>query len=328
MDLVTVAAKTIVVHIAILHFVGLTFFTAPPASESTKTLDDTEFVAIMPFVPSHVSAGATDPTIATSATSPQRMKTHTARLDDSVAGGSQPLTPSATHSLLFDPHVALIIFKDKDLLDVSGWSVKRLESGFLSIELTGEHLTFAGYLPNQNVSRSLSLGRVTGSTQLRPEYMAPAYSDAAAVFKIPNTDIAACASQPIDPAKPFPFLVRVDTEVTLRNSGQLIIKSGAKSLTVIGNAVVTFANTPLPFADHQATATNGVPHNGVYCTMTTGSAPCDVAFPSQQDMTLHPIGRCHDATMVMEGGTVARFPAVPHRIDSLVDFACSNTQWP
>ena len=324
MDFVTVAAKTIVVHATILHFVGLTFFTAPPASESSKTLDDTEFVAIMPFVPEHVSGGAAD---ATNATSPQRMKAHTARLDDSVPGGFQPSTP-ATHPLVFDPHVALIIFNDKDLLDVSGWNVKRLESGFLSIELTGEHLTFAGYLPHQNVSRSLSLGRVKGSRQLRPEYMSPAYSEAAAVFNIPNADIAACASQPIDATKPFPFLIRVDTEVTLRNSGQLIIKSGAKSLTVRGDAVVILANTPQPFADHHATSTNGVPHNAVYCTMTTGSAPCDVAFPSQEDMTLHPIGRCHDATMVMDGGTVARFPALPHRIDSLVDFACSNTQWP
>jgi hypothetical protein len=325
MDLVTAAAKTIVVHTAILHFVGLTFFTAPPAPESVKALNAPEFVAIMPFVPSHISAGATDPRAVTNA-SPQKDQAKTARTDNS--GQVQQIPLQSPNALLVDPHVALLIFKERDLLDVTGWEVKRLETGFLSIQLTGEHLTFSGDLPNQNVNRSLALGRVTGSRQLRPEYMPPAYSDAAAVFDIPSADITACASLPVDPNKPFPFLVRVDTELTLRNNGELTIKSGTKSLTVSGDAIVVAANTPLPYADHHDTHTNGVPHNAVYCAMTTGNAPCNVAFPSQQDMNLHPIGQCHDDTLVMGGGTVSRIPALPPTINALVDFACSNSQWP
>src|SRR5258706_7111207 len=321
MSLFAVVVKTVTVHVATIHFVGLVLFTPPPSAITAKltTNPAPEFVAIMPFVPSHIPPDSTP--IATAIAVPDGSSHKSVSQPPASAGGAQSATraPQITHETTFpanhpvEPHTAFLIFKDSDLLDVIGWEVKRFEPGYLGIQLTGEHLSFVSDAALQDVSTRLSLGRAgRAGAQLRPEYLPPDYSDAAAVFSIPNGQLAACAKGTNNPNS----LTRIDTELKLNNSGQLTIRSGTKNLTVVGDAFVVAAHIPSAHAVHQDPFAS--PHYTVYCTMTgTSAGLCTLPMASLTDTANPKILQCYDNTMAMGGGPDSRvtLPVIPPSID-------------
>ncbi|HWJ41619.1 MAG TPA: hypothetical protein VNT29_10805 [Candidatus Limnocylindrales bacterium] len=328
MSLFPIIIKTAIAQVATIHFLGIVVFIQPPdATRATRTESpSTITVAVMPNVPAHILAGAPITTAAAVPSGPM----HKATVQPAPSPGSSQsaarfgsgVTPPENH--IVEPHNAFLIFKDSDLLDVSGWEVKRFETGFLGIQLNGEHISFVADGPNQIDSSPLNLGQVTG--QLRPEYLPPAYSDAAAVFSIPNGELAACAKGTNNPG----LMTRIDTELRLINSGQLTVQSGTKILTVRGDASVVAAMVPFTFANHNELNPQSAAHYNVYCAMTGNVGPCSAPLADLSLVANPKILQCHDNTMITGGSPDSRenLPVIPNSIDHLLDVACSNSRWP
>lgn len=314
--------------VATVHFVGITLFIPPPPPMITRLTgtpqsSPAEFVAVMPNIPSHIVPPENPTALIAPAPAEHKVTTaRTAALDAPASPRTSPLNSDVEH------HEAFLVFTEQDLLDVQGWEVKRLELGFLAIPLQGEHLTFVNDAPDPAVNTTIALPHITNPsnpTNLRPEYQPPAYSDAAAVFEIPNGTLKPCAKDPGS------WSSRIDVELTLTNHGTFTIRSGKKSLTVNGNAIVVAANTPFEYVNEHTAHANGKPHNVVYCRMLT-SGNCSAAMMAPADFTIsHPNGGpppCKDTNMAMPNGQQRIVPAVPPTINSLMDYACSTTQWP
>jgi len=236
-----------------------------------------------------------------------------------------PAKVATASNLSVETHIPFLIFQARDLVDVSGWEVKRFESGYLGIQLNGEHLNFVADGVNQAVNSNLALGHVGG--QLRPEYQPPAFSDAAAVFMIPVGDLRACGNVTGNPPIVGP-LTRIDTELRLNNNGTFTIQAGTKRLTVDGDATVVAADVPFAYADHHGLSHTGAAHYTFYCAMTGTSGACSAPMPSLS--ASNQILPCHDSSMVMTGDPASRMelPTIPSGLNLLMDFACSNSQWP
>ena len=357
MDITTAA-----VHIATIHLLGLCFFTpqTTPAESArtalTHSIVSQQFMVIMPHVPSQTGQNgntnatgtkASDTQKRTSivqqptgnASSPTGRSTATGEIPSNISAptisGTVPATPH------IQAHTALLMFKERDLLNVKGWEVTRLDTGFLSIQLNGEQLSFETDAANQDVKPILGLGHLVAQ-ELRSQFKPPSYSDAAAVFSIPTGTLTACRkvfvpappvptaigrvpldSAPLDPVPLDPTRNRIDTELTLNNGGTLTIRAGTKRLTVSGDATLIAANIPMGWAEGKGVESSGIPHNTVYCMMMAG----DCAIPALTKQASDTIKPCND-TSGMRVPSGVTLPSIPARIDSLIDFACSNTQWP
>jgi len=314
--LAAVSATThVITHVITLRLIGITLFVMPqPSVISTVAIRQQSspapvpFVAIMPNIPSHIMLGE-NPTL----------KVSTA----AHASGSSPLNGD------IEPHQAFLIFKDQDLQDVKGWEVMRLEDGYLAIPLHGEHLTLAGNSSNPPVTGNVNLGHITDPANpipLRPEYRPPAYSDAAAVFEMPTGTLRTCAKTPGDPN------TRIDVELDLTNDGSFTFRSGDKTLTVRGDAIVVAANAPFAYLKDPKTYHNEmVAHNEAYCRMLT-SGQCWAGVHSLTRINLSSTGDgsgCKDQSgFRTNSNQSSRLPAVPPQINEIMNSECSNSRWP
>jgi hypothetical protein len=316
------AAIAFAAQTATVHFVGITLFIVPPPSVISgvrlgQESPSSEFVAIMPNIPSHILLAENPTTTAALAAPGHKVTTsRSAVTGEPVRANGMPLNGDVEH------HEAFLIFQEQDLLDVNGWEVKRLESHYLAIPLHGEHLTFVSDAPNPPVNATLPLRHLTdpmNPTPLRPEYMPPAYSDAAAVFEMPNGTLKVCSKDPKAGA-------RIDVEATLKNNGTFTIRAGNKSLTVAGSAIVVAAHAPFEYVNNHEVHATGMPHNIVYCRMLV-SGNCSTAIRSLTIDSAGP-GPCKDPSIFITGTERRIVPPVPPDINQLADFACSTTQWP
>lgn len=295
----------------ILEFVGLCVFTSQVVSglatervsNSARIRGNVEWVAILPRVD-----GSTMPaSMASSHSSAPRQAPAT-----TPASRSRFAVEVANPGPAVEAHLAMIAFRSCDLLSVDGWAVKSLgDKDYLYIELSGEHLTFVADAPNGAVTptrEGLPLAKLGGT--LTAPFTPPAYSGAAAVFTIPKGKLSTCA-KPADNGN----RARVDTTLTLNTTSKLTIVAAGKSVTLRAGQKYYIGNIPRSFLETHQSMESGPMHYEVYCAMT-GATDCPrvkrLLFDSQGN------GPCQSDFVVIAS----------HVPGLILDFACSNSQWP
>lgn len=221
-----------------------------------------------------------------------------------------------------EPHTAMMIFEAQDLLSSRGFDINRLSPDYLSIELNGDVITFTAEGEERAASIGKQLPGLAGT--LLADFRPPAYSGAAAVFKIPYGELTTCTSAASG------TMGRIDNELHLKNSGTLSINSGAKSLTLSGDADVYMGNAPMGYViAHAGEGSQRTvafkPHYFAYCWMT-GKTNDQCTMPMPVAGCCNPCAKNRQRPAL--GADVAVIKPKPPQIFYLTSFECSNTQWP
>jgi hypothetical protein len=320
----------------VVEFIGLCVFTTQVISGNSTnlqavapnrvtSLDSQRVVAIMPRVPDRF-VGSSSPFQTADLRHTDVGSPH-AMVRDESAGQLQAAITDATAtpkghlaSLTagVEPHTAMIMFRTGDYRAKSGWTdadVKQLATGWQYVELRkSDRVAFVADLPNAPVN-SLPGGVMhLGDTPLLRRYDQQPYAGAAAIFTIANGALSACVRDN----------GRIDTTLTLNTRKSLKITAGTKSLTLQDGALVIAANIPLGYAD-TASATSGMSgasHLTVYCAMQ-GKVGCAVNRPAP------PEAACNSDDGY--GRRPTHNPSLPTELPKVfrvVDWSCSNSQWP
>lgn len=324
----------------VVEFIGLCVLTAqsispnPNLQAATRNrvalMDSKRVVAIMPKVPDLFVEPRAQSTVALA---DLRHTASSARADATghAAGARHPEGVSEATagpgphlvSLTGDvaAHTAMLMFRTEDYRSKSGWTdadVRQLDTGWEYVELrNGEQVGFVPDLPNVPLPLNdpipapiMSLGE----RPLLPRYSAPPYAGAAAVFTITSGVLGACARNN----------GRIDTTLTLATRKALRITAGSKSLTVRDGAVVIAANVPLGYANNanDTGSMSGASHLTVYCAMQGGGG-CSVTRHGPPDNTCDSDDGYGRQSRLNPTASVVLPPIV-----RLVDWSCSNSQWP
>lgn len=273
---------------------------------------------------------------------------------------ARPATISLTnaHSPYIEKHQSVIIFQTSARHPSSSWgNVKPFPfaANTSYVEIDGERLRFVAN--NNNPAADLA---IVDLPHIRTQCCAafntfnsgflPPYRGAAAVIDIPFGAIKACKATTSQPNKE-----RADTEIRLNYDGPYFVISAStmtttKELRITGTRpTVIIANVPQRWIDlhddtpKNAQAIDGVPHYHAYYNMGAGAATA--CSQSLDTCGTHPSDACESLWLQYAGKpgkgastgdavTVARAgnnndtadPMMPNRM--MVDFQCSNSQWP
>jgi hypothetical protein len=308
----------------VVEFIGLVVFTAQAVTGGVSTTTPVanararfatltpqqRVVALMPRVPDGVDWTTAEPmrALVTRRVLPSRMMEGSAAPPHHPVVASHAMATSAASAV--EAHTAMLAFNPADLVASSGWGTPApLGTGYVYVELkNGEQVTFVPDIPNGPVNPLLQVPLVhLGTTPLLPRYQPP-YAGTAAVFSIPAGHLSACAHGS-----------RIDTTLTLNTQHSLTVKVGTKSLTFANGALVVAANVPFTYANTGTeSATSASNHYMVYCAMQGKTATqCMLSA-----VTAPGAPNCGAQFVVMGG------PAEPQPPSFVMDWACSNSQWP
>jgi hypothetical protein len=308
----------------VVEFIGLVVFatqavtggasTANPVQKARfrfATVPPQRVIALMPRVPDRV-----DWTTAEAASASVSRRVLPSGMMERSAPPPQRAGAIAAHAMVtsaasaVEAHTAMLAYKHQDLVASSGWGTPpSLTTGYDYVELkNGEQVTFVPDLPNVPVNSLLQVPLVhLGPTPLLPRYQAP-YAGTAAVFSIPAGQLSACTHGS-----------RIDTTLTLNTQHSLTIKVGTKSLTFADGALVLAANVPFTYANTGTeSATSAGNHYMVYCAMQ--GKPANQCMLSAVMAPAAP--NCGAQFRVMGR------PTEPQPPSFVMDWACSNSQWP
>jgi hypothetical protein len=119
---------------------------------------------------------------------------------------------------------------------------------------------------------------------------------------------------------------RIDTTLTLRADSQVTITAGVKSITLYAGRRYYVMNAPLRYVTNHDATVHGASHIQVYCAMTganpmqcqnlvtrleagEGTSPCGADFRIRNNSDPNP-------------------SPIVNPLNQIIDFACSNSQWP
>lgn len=278
-----------------------------------------------------------------------------------------PRVPSPTVSAAaphVEQHTAFILFPAADYDEPkSTWkaSVFPLGGGqYRYVLLNGEHITLSGNQNNAeiphpldtglpsvsaccNLPEELPAGRRQGlvvmpkpKPKLRAEYTLPIAPEAAAVFDIPAGRLDACTAVAVG------VHGRIDTLLQLDNDGSITLSASvgdprntararlSKKLVLRGRASIWIVNAPWDAVTKEPDPKNGSSqfhpsHLLAYYEMLD-PATCR-AKPGCQNAS--PRFPCNQSIFTMPNGTPSGImPTPPLTPSYIVDFQCSNSQWP
>jgi hypothetical protein len=330
---------------AIVHFVGICVFTtqiAGPYQTTTQMAHGTKAFRLRQFQSNPVTVimprVESDGVATTSTTIHQKT---TLRL--AAPAPAHGMAQSMEHDV--ETHTAMLVYETSKYLASSGWTSTVLpNSTFEYIDLNNDQISFVANGANPVAEIPTLLGHIGGGGTMKAAYMPPAYTGAAAVFTIPRGLLSVCISQAGGVSG------RRDTRLRLNNSGTLTITSGAKSLTLVGDAEIYAVNVPKRYVQAHATGglvveSAGANHMMAYCRMTGTEQNC--APPVVKDQTACPVcdenkmrtpypvrvrpGEARLAASVnlaAETTASAHIPNTGEGPQEMNSFECSNTQWP
>jgi hypothetical protein len=254
-----------------------------------------------------------------------------------------------------EPHVAIIAFPACSYVSSDGWAPMALETapGFLYVRLDGERVTFTDSkavveTAEKQAPRSketLKLPHLTNCftrmDALKPGYAPPASPSAAigsnttAVFDFPpgSGDARACKGRTNEAGT----MSRIDTVITKNIEGDLIISAENmnKRIRVKGDTHVLVANIATSFIDGSAPESASAHHFEVYFAMgLSNSGPPQYASQDLAGFGCAQNAEVEDSCVVsairqagrVESPVAAKSSVPP--IVLIVDYECSNTQWP
>lgn len=249
-----------------------------------------------------------------------------------------------------EEHIALIAYRDMDREETaSNWPAKPFGTleGWSYIVLDGERLTAGTDRPRTIATRPRGvaglprISRCCSRATLKPGFLPP-FKHAAAVmtFAKGRTRTETCYAKPTA-GSPRP---RTDTLVEVENDGLFVIQAGTRKLALQGYAEVYLAHIPprrlpgtslLAAARHTAsehTGQLGIAHSAVFDAMVDRRGcgdevkPCAEVTPTRGpcDAELRPPGRRP------RGGVdpVRNDFVPPPEPQFIIDYQCSNSQWP
>ena len=245
-----------------------------------------------------------------------------------------------------ESHTAILAFKTAARVDAGNdWPSQQLIPlpGYSYVSLNGERIRFIvnGANPQAEIPAMLPHLKRSCSrmNELSEGYQPPAYTAAAAVALIPKgvTDACRAIAPNIDN--------RIDTRVSIANTGPYQVVACNKSITLRDDAVVAIINAPTAWLQAAAGSRVSHPHSEAYFGMGR-----NIANTMGQQITMcalerpGPVPPCAtsriDAHLPHSGVAPAALAAalpvsvlwIPSPQDtfpvSFTTFECSNTQWP
>src|ERR1044072_8065958 len=185
----------------------------------------------------------------------------------------------AMSSTGIEAHEALLVFPQRQYKSNEDWAPKAYPGrpGQLYVKLDGEKIRFITGVVTRDTPdgpADLRLPHVYGEcckdAELRPEYMPPDYSGAAAVLDLSNGRIDTCTVG-----------TRADTVVNIANKGSLTVEgtkgNRTKRITFSGDVYLVFANVPVDATEPKAACHSKTPHYKAYGAMARAcnkSVPC------------------------------------------------------
>lgn len=248
--------------------------------------------------------------------------------DEPQMGGMHVILPSVTESSHVEPHSAILVFKNSDRVDDGGeWPSSPLTPvpGYSYVALRGERIRFFVNGTNRRARIPAALPHLARNncpsmSQLHAGYQPPAYAAAAGVALIPRGFVRACRAD-------APGVQgRIDTKVTIANTGNYEVVAGNKAITLRNNALVMIVNAPTAWVEGTRGDTlSHTAHSQVYFTMAGN--PLGVLTLSR--CMLKPpafVSTCTSVFFALRGRGSSNFP--PSIPMPQTTFECSNTQWP
>jgi hypothetical protein len=231
-----------------------------------------------------------------------------------------------------ESHTAILAFRNCDRLDDGNdWPSQPLIPlpGYSYVSLNGAQIRFIvnGTNPRAEVPAFLPHLKRSCSRmdQLREGYRLPAYTSAAAVVLIPNGLTDACATA----------AGRIDTRVTIANTGNYQVTSCEKSVTLRDEAVVAIINAPTTWLHGEPGQKVPHAHSDAYFAMGRNPTSlelgvvCALERPSPAQCTTSRVdGSAGGAVAFSVPTTVSDRPYRPEFSLPNITFECSNTQWP
>ena len=261
--------------------------------------------------------------------------------NDSEMNGMHVVLPRVAAASHVESHSAILVFKTSDRVDDgSEWASFPLTPlpGYSYVKLKGERIRFIVNGENPLATIPTALPRLTnGCTamiKLSKGFRPRRYAAAAAVVLIPKGNASACLGTPHG---------RIDTRISMANSGNYRVIANRKKITLRDNALIMILNVATTWVEgtDATTLPSDAHHSRVYFHMALETLqaretcslhrtaesiePCDSAQFAPAIMNNSGV---FELTAAIDHSSYQTYSDFPLGVMPSSTFECSNTQWP